>query len=344
MFEAVVALCLAAEPGLCRTALVPGHEAETLAACAASLAATAYDPAEGLQASEPACVPQAEGLRFDEVAPGVFVHRGAVAEADAENGGDIANIAFVVGTRSVAVIDSGGAAWIGEDVWRAIRVRTRLPVSDLILTHMHPDHVLGADSFVRTGTRIVGHARLQRALADRGADYLQNTRDLIGEARFIGTTVALPSVGVTTTMEIDLGGRVLTLTAWPEAHTGTDLSVTDSASGILFAGDLVFDRHAPALDGSLLGWQAVLADLAALPNRQVVPGHGGPVLAWPDAARPVERYLGVLAADTRAALADGKRLAEAVATVAASEAGNWALFELHNRRNATVAYTELEWE
>ena len=40
-------------------------------------------------------------LSVAEIATGVFVHRGAVAEVTRDNGGDIANLSFVVGERCV---------------------------------------------------------------------------------------------------------------------------------------------------------------------------------------------------------------------------------------------------
>ena len=118
----------------------------------------------------------------------------------------------------------------------------------------------------------------------------------------------------------------------------------DRTSRVLIAGDLLFDDYAPALDGSLKGWRAVMGEMMLMPASQVVPGHGGPILAWPEAAAPQSRYLGVLEADTRAALKDGLTLGAAIKVIARSEAGHWQLFDLHNPRNATVAYTELEWE
>ena len=290
------------------------------------------------------CAPSGAVLPFAEVAPGVFVHEGRVAEPDGENGGDVSNIAFVVGTRSVAVIDSGGAAWVGEATWRAIRARTDLPVSHLILTHLHPDHVFGAGVFAGAGAQVVGHAGLGRALADRRQNYIDSFARLVGPARFIGSELPRVDAGVAQAETIDLGERVLVLTAWPQAHTATDLTVYDAASGILFAGDLLFDRHVPALDGSLRGWQAVLAELAAGPATRVVPGHGAALLDWPEAAAPLRRYLDTLAADTRAAIDDGQRMGEAVTTIAAGEADNWELFDAFNARNATVAFGELEWE
>ena len=334
MFEAILAICIGT--GACRDVLLPGFEAPTLAACEAALAARSRPTAH--------CTPAGEALPFTEVAPGVFVHEGRVEEPDADNGGDVSNIAFVVGARSVAVIDSGGAAWVGEAAWRAIRAHTDLPVSHLILTHLHPDHVFGAKVFAEAGVQIVGHDGLARALAERRDTYTDSFARLIGPARFIGSDIPRIEVLVARTETIDLGERVLELTAWPQAHTATDLTVFDPASGILFAGDLLFDRHVPALDGSLRGWQEVLAEMTAGPATRAVPGHGGPLLDWPESAAPLVRYLDTLAADTRAALESGARMGEATQTIAAGEAGRWQLFDAFNARNATVAFGELEWE
>ena len=48
------------------------------------------------------------------------------------------------------------------------------------------------------------------------------------------------------------------------AHTDNDLTVLDEASGTLFAGDLVVSEHVPVLDGSALGWLAVMNELARI--------------------------------------------------------------------------------
>ena len=336
MFEAVVAVCLELAAGPCRDQLVPGFEAATRRGCEALLAA---DPR-----ADARCVPAGEALAVEEVAPGVFVHIGQIAEPDTRNRGDVSNMGFVIGAESVAVIDTGSARWLGEGLWRAIRAETDAPVRHVILTHMHPDHVFGASVFAEAGADIVGHDGLPRALADRQANYLESLAALIGPAAFIGTRAEPVDVTVSRTLEINLGGRALQVQAWPAAHTHADVTVTDDTSGILFAGDLIFHRHAPALDGRLRGWQAVLAQMEALEISHVVPGHGGPLLDWPAGAAAQRDYLKTLAEDTKAAIAKGQRLGDAVKTIAASEALKWELFEAYNPRNATVAFTELEWE
>ena len=347
MFEAVITLCLSLGEGPCRDHLLPGYEAQTQAQCQAALSETPPDLTvfAGLQAKGRAtCQPAGAPLSVTEVAPGVFVHVGEVAEPDASNRGDVSNMGFVVGETSVAVIDAGTARWIGEALWRAIRQRTEKPVSHAIVTHMHPDHALGAALFSEAGAALVAHEGLPRALADRQANYLESLTSLIGAETLLGTRAPVIDVTVSAQLQIDLGKRVLTLQAWPVAHTGNDLTVWDVSTGTFFAGDLVFDRHTPALDGRLRGWRAVLRELQDLDIERVVPGHGAAALDWPLGSEPIARYLSVLEEDTRAAVETGTRLGTAVEEIAQSERSLWQLFDAYNPRNATVAFTELEWE
>lgn len=339
MFEAVFALCLAGiEPAVCRDRLLPGYEAESFETCEAALVARPPDAAEAR------CAEGGQALEMTEVAPGLFVHMGQVAEPDMQNLGDITNLGFVIGPEAVAVVDTGTAHWMGEALFRAIRQRTDKPVRYVVLTHMHPDHVLGASFFRDLGAVIVGHPKLGRALADRRGNYLESLDRLIGSQAFLGTDTPQVDMIVDKDLTLDLGGRALHVQAWPTSHTGTDVTVLDPQTKTLFAGDLVFHRHTPALDGSLLGWRAVMGKLTEQDVTQLVPGHGGPVLDWPVGAREMQRYLRVLEQDTRAAIEAGTRLGDAVEKIAASEAEAWELFDAYNPRNATVAFTELEWE
>lgn len=343
MFEAVILLCAGAATEPCREQLLPGYEAEYQADCEQELKVSPPLLADG-HSGEPFCQPLGKKLKFNEVAPGLFVHLGLIEEPNADNLGDVSNIGFVIGQDSVAVIDTGTAPWMGEAIWRAIRSETDKPVSHVILTHMHPDHTLGTAPFTLTDAEVVGHLGLERALLDRLGNYVESLSTVIGSDAYVGVGPITVDIAVETEQEIDLGGRKLILRAWPRAHTGNDLTVMDANTGVMFTGDLVFDRHTPALDGALIGWQRVLKQMTGLDVTQIVPGHGGPILAWPEGANDMVRYLGVLETDTRAAIDSGQRLGDAVETIAQEEAEHWELFETYNPRNATVAFTELEWE
>ena len=132
--------------------------------------------------------------------------------------------------------------------------------------------------------------------------------------------------------------------AWRAAHTDNDVTVLDEATGTLFGGDLVFLRHVPVLDGSIKGWLAVLDELARIPAQRVVPGHG-PVTAT---GRRRSRTNGAIrAASPGCARPDRARRSRSTSrrrSAGQSERGRWELFEESNARNATAAYSELEWE
>jgi quinoprotein relay system zinc metallohydrolase 2 len=278
-----------------------------------------------------------------EVAPGAYVHQGVHEEISTTNHGDIANIGFVIGTECVAIIDTGGSPELGAALRATVREHTPLPVCYVINTHMHPDHVLGNVAFQEDEPLFIGHARLPRALAMRAEHYRENVGRALGRV-LDPQVIVLPQHTVETTDTIDLGGRLLRLTAHSTAHTDNDLSVLDVQTGTLWLGDLLFVERIPALDGSLVGWLSVLEELRRVSAERVVPGHGPPAVAWPEAAAPLERYLGTLAQEIRAIIREDGTIEQAIEEVGLGERGRWELFDDYHQRNVTAAYAELEWE
>jgi quinoprotein relay system zinc metallohydrolase 2 len=282
-------------------------------------------------------------FKLDEIAPGVYAHRGETSLMSRENFGGIANLGAIVGDAAVAVIDTGGSLVEGKAFLAALREKTQKPIRYVINTHAHPDHVFGNGAFVADGVTFVGHRNLPRALATRGAHYLAAFRQIMGDA-LDGTTIVAPTLTVADSMTLDLGGREILLQAWRTAHSEADLTVLDKKTGTLFAGDLLFLQHVPVVDGSLLGFLDVADKLAEIKAERVVPGHGPEVAPWPKALDDERAYLTKLTAGLRASIKKGESVKEAVATAAGEERPKWKLFDDYNARNATAGFAELEWE
>ncbi|MGU3402934.1 quinoprotein relay system zinc metallohydrolase 2 [Methylobacterium brachiatum] len=323
------------------------------------MTASAVDPGESAVVGRPlprrhalfaglclCCLPTlgraAEGFTMEEVGPGIFMRQGLTADATADNADAIANIGFLIGRDGVLVTETGGSLADGQWLRAEIAKRTPKPITHVVLTHVHPDHVFGAGAFVQDKPVFIGHAKLAEALGARGEFYRQRLIELLGEART--GPVVYPTLSVADTAEIDLGDRRLTFTAHGPAHTSCDLSMRDSGSGLLFPADLLFVNRIPSLDGSLRGWLKEIERLKVMGATRAVPGHGPVLVDLAPALADLSGYLTALRDGTRAAIAKDVPIEKAVASVAQDQRDKWALFDTYNGRNVTVAYQELEWE
>ena len=283
------------------------------------------------------------GLAIKEVAPGVFVHQGVHQLPDTHNRGEIANIGFIVGERCVAVVDTGGSPEQGQALKQAVAATTQVPICHVINTHVHPDHIFGNLAFKQPGVSFVGHYKLEQAMAMRAPYYAERaSRDLgftPGPEHFIP-----PDRAVRDTLELDLGGRTLLLTAHPTAHTDNDLSVYDKNTQTLWLADLLFMGHTPVVDGSLNGWIKEIDKLKSVEAKLAIPGHGPVSAAWPLALVVEERYLKMLRTEIRAALKANKTMEWAMESTGHSARPDWLLFDEFHKRNIATAFAELEWE
>ena len=285
----------------------------------------------------------AEPLSVEQAAPGIYVHHGVHKDINVGYGGDICNVGFIVGSKGVAVIDTGGSPVVGARLRAAIRKVTDLPILYVINTHVHPDHILGNAAFKDDHPAFVGHENLAAAMAQRKDAYLNNQTSWVG-ADAVGSEIIPPTLPIKGTQTIALGGRSLQLTAYPAAHTNTDLTVFDSATSTLWTGDLLFVERTPSVDGDLKGWLEVIKQLRSIPAARVVPGHGPVVADWHAALDNESRYLSTLLEDVRTAIKQGNSMEQAIDGATQSEKGKWELFDIANRRNVGRIFPVLEWE
>ncbi len=247
-------------------------------------------------------------LQPRQIADDVWLLEGSTDNFDKANGGNIVNTGFIVTDAGVVVIDSGPSRRYGEAMRAAIASVTDRPVIKLLLTHHHPDHVLGNQAF--TDVPIAALAGTTELLREQGNAMAENMYRLVGDW-MRGTEVVLPTETLAPGT-LDIGGRSLRLLAL-RGHTGADLAILDERSGVLFAGDILFYQRALTTPNSpgLDVWLEDLDTLEALPWKRLVAGHG-PVA---DDAAPflqMRDYLGWLDGLLREAANGGADMNEAI--------------------------------
>jgi quinoprotein relay system zinc metallohydrolase 2 len=284
-----------------------------------------------------------DAFAIESLGDGIYVHHGKHLDIDDGYQGDICNISFVVGSKGVAVIDTGGSLLVGQHLREAIQQVTSLPVLYVINTHVHPDHIYGNAAFLADNPQFVGHDKLATAMELRHDQYTKLNVRLLGK-HANGTVLIKPTLSVKDTLELDLGDRKLILRAHPVAHTNTDISMMESKTNTLFTGDLLFIERTPVIEGDIKGLIAELENLKNSAAQQVVPGHGPVTKKWLEALNNEQRYLNALLIDIRSSIKKGESMESTMNTAATSEKDKWLLFNVANRRNVNVLYPALEWE
>lgn len=214
------------------------------------------------------------GLAARQIAPGIYVFVGRTEDFTTENGGNIVNTGFIVGRDAVVVIDTGPSLRYGQQMRQAIAKASKLPVAVAFNTHHHPDHFLGNQAFADGAIAALGETR--QGIASDGNAFAENLFRMTGDW-MKGTEVAVPNRSAEAGL-LEVAGRRLRLIAL-DGHTGADLAIYDELSGVLFAGDLVFNDRAPTTPHARVDrWLASLDKLEAITRepgfKLLVPGHG----------------------------------------------------------------------
>ncbi len=292
-------------------------------------------------------------LNVKKIADRVYVHYGKHENIyEGSNIGDIANLGFIIGDESIAVIDTGGSHQVGEALKLAIKKISKKPIKYVINTHVHQDHIFGNTAFISDETLIYGHFNLKKALQERGSQYIRQVSEAGDKVK--GTRIIFPHRIIAETspdqvkklsneITIDLGNRKLLLTSHATAHTYSDASVFDLKTKTFFVGDLVSDERAPTMDGLVKNWIKVLNEIEKVDFKIMVPGHGK-IQKDNTALKKTRTYLQVLYDDVIDALKKDMPAEKVIKIAAQTEKDKWILFDRVNPGNVVRTFMRYEWE
>ena len=283
-------------------------------------------------------------LTPSQVAEDVYVLWGKQEPLTWENGGNIVNTGFIIGSDSVLVIDTGPTQLYAAEMINTIRSLTNVPIRYAIVTHHHPDHSFGIQEFKKNNINVYMHQLSKKLLKMEGPTLLGFMESLIGSNWVTGTHIDKPTHTIRSARILDIGDRKITILPFSNGHTPGDLAVFDHKTRTLFSGDLVFyGRAASVPHANVSVWQDHLQKLSEMKWNKLIPGHG-PIVTNPEPLKKLSDYLSFLQRSTAEAVARGDSLAEVLQMKIPGRFSNLALVRSEFQRSMASLFRKLESE
>jgi glyoxylase-like metal-dependent hydrolase (beta-lactamase superfamily II) len=289
-------------------------------------------------------VAQAVVLEAVRVAEGVYALVGSTQGRTPENHALNMTLGFVVTADGVALVDSGasnqGAALIEAEV----RKISQKPIRWVINLGVQDHRWLGNGYFASKGAKITALQRTVASQEQYSADHVAMLKNVLKD-RFDGTRpVTATEPFASDTVVFDLGGTRFELRWLGDAHYRGDAVLYLPQTGVLFAGDLVFnDRMLGVWPHSPVdAWRDTFRAMERLEPKIVVPGHGHPGdLA--KARRDTGDYLDFLADTVIPAARDWEPLDAVIARLAEQPRfKHLEHYEGWHKRNMNQTYIQFE--
>jgi glyoxylase-like metal-dependent hydrolase (beta-lactamase superfamily II) len=248
-----------------------------------------------------ATAPQEKVVTVEKIKDNLFVMRGG--------GG---NSAVFVTANGVVVVDTKNPGW-GQPLLDTIKTVTDKPVTMIINTHTHGDHVSGNVEFP-VNVDIVTHEITKSNMEGmRAVSGLQSgpQPNIFKENNGKG----LPKRTFKDSMTIGKGADQIDLHYFGRAHTGGDAFVVFPALRVMHVGDTFPNKALPIMDanngGSGLDYAATLTKAAAVKNVDTIINGHTPNQTTPADLKEYAAFVGEFVTAVRTAKKEGKTLDDA---------------------------------
>ena len=277
---------------------------------------------------------------------GIYMVQGVTALGTVANRNFISNAGFVITPHGVVVIDALGSPALAQALVEEIRQITPLPITHVLVTHFHADHIYGLQVFKALGARIVAHeAGKQYLHSDTAKARLAASRQELSPWVNEQTQLVFADEWLSDSQELEVGGMRFKLMHTGPAHTLEDMVIYVPQHKVLFSGDMLFRQRIPFVgQADSRHWQQALTELSHLNVDWVVPGHGSASREFAKDLLLTQNYLQFLRKSMLRAVEEGVSFDEAYRTTDWSVYANLPLFGAANRMNAFNIYLQVEQE
>lgn len=270
----------------------------------------------------------------------VYALLGPLGLPSPHNQGYMVNSTVIIGDKGVILVDSGGTDEVGRHLAKSIAKITPKPVTHIINTHHHGDHVLGNVAF--KGAEIISSEQCKALVEKTGMEWVQIMENMVG--RKFPNTLPVPAMltfGEESSNSRSLQGVNMVFWVPRGAHTPGDMMVYLPEDKVLIGGDVLVNTTTPVMrDANVRNWIGALAKAREFDATTIVPGHG-PLMSKSDVAG-LHKLLAGFYAGVEAGYKKGLTDSEIRGTLDLSEWKNLHEFETNMGGNINRAYLEVE--
>ncbi|WP_036593621.1 MBL fold metallo-hydrolase [Ottowia thiooxydans] len=281
-----------------------------------------------------------------EVAPNCWYVEGVSALGSPANQNFISNAGFIVTSAGVVVVDALGSPALAERLLGEIKKITSKPVTHVVVTHYHADHVYGLQVFQAAGARVIAHkAGREYLYSDTARLRLEASREELAPWVDAKTKLIEATEWIDESRPLQVGDTKFLIQPVGPAHTPEDLALFVPAAKVLYVGDLVFRGRIPFVgQADSRNWIAALGQLLKFDAAVVVPGHGPASTQARQDMELTRNYLVYLRKVMGEAAQDMTPFDEAYKAVDWTAFEHLPLFGAANRMNAYNTYLLMEHE
>jgi len=289
---------------------------------------------------------QGPPMQAQQVSPSAWYVEGVSELGSSANQNFISNAGFVVTPAGVVVIDALGSPALAMRLVAEIKKVTPLPITHVLVTHYHADHIYGLQVFKDMGAKIVAHrAALIYLNSDTARLRMEASREQLFPWIDENTRLVEPDSWIDADQDLLIGGVLFKARIVGPAHTPEDLAFYLPAEKVLFAGDLVFRNRIPFVgQADSRHWIAALDQLLEFDAKVIVPGHGPMSSDARHDMQQTREYLVYLRTTMSRAAEAMEPFEEAYAHTDWSKFEHLPLFKSANRMNAYNTYLLMEHE
>lgn len=290
--------------------------------------------------------PDVPAMAPRQVSASAWYVEGLSALGSPANQNFISNAGFVITPGGVVVIDALGSPALAQRLLGEIRKLTDKPVTHVILTHYHADHIYGLQALKAAGATVLAHQAGREYLgSDTARLRLEASRKDLAPWVDKDTHLVVADEWLAGERELVVGGMRFQIKPVGPSHTPEDLVIYLPQEKVLFAGDLVFRNRIPFVgQADSRQWIEALDALLGFDAVAIVPGHG-PASAQARQDMELTRdYLLYLRKVMGQAASDLEPFEDAYKAADWSRFERLPLFRAANRMNAYNTYLLMERE